>query len=361
MRDPWDESTLAERFRHHSELAFPRAPLNAVLCAIIARDRSLAGLLGHAPPTQQTPVLLLAAIHFLLLDAPDEPLARWYRSLTEDPRAPDDEALAPTLSRFISDRGPEIVELLATRRTQTNEVGRCASFLPALELVAGEVGPLAHLDVGSSAGLTTLLPHFSYRYDDGPLIGEDTTTRIELTCSTRGAAPLDLSSLRIPPVVAACGIDSRPVDVTDPNEARWIEACCWPDQVDRFRRLRAAIGVAREHPPELLAGDAVESVAPAVDRLASRGHPVVTTSWMLNYLVPDQRRAFVDRLEEAGRSLDLSWLIAEAPIQTPELPHADDQAGEEITALTLVTWRDGRRTVRHLGTCHPHGYWIHWR
>ncbi len=66
-------------------------------------------------------------------------------------------------------------------------------------------------------------------------------------------------------------------------------------------------------------------------------------------------------LDTVGANIDLSWVIAESPAQTPELPHPDDLAGEHITALTLVTWRAGVKHVQHLATCHPHGYWLHWR
>jgi hypothetical protein len=31
-----------------------------------------------------------------------------------------------------------------------------------------------------------------------------------------------------------------------------------------------------------------------------------------------------------------------------------------LTALMLVRWRNGIRTVDHLGVAHPHGYWLHW-
>ena len=155
----------------------------------------------------------------------------------------------------------------------------------------------------------------------------------------------------------------EPVDITDPAEARWLEACCWPDQADRFHRLRHAIELARADTPEVLAGDAVDTLATAVDRLSVAAHPVVTTSWALNYLSAERREAFVDTLDAIGCERDVSWVIAESPAQTPELPHPTDLVGEEIhiTALTLVTWRNGERAVRNLATCHPHGYWIHWR
>lgn len=206
------------------------------------------GLLGHAPDTQQLPVLLLASVHFLLLDEPDHPLAAWYPNLTAEPRSPTDADLRPTLVDFLDERAPTILDLVSSRRVQTNEVGRCALFLPAFHLAAanGVAESLAHLDVGSSAGLTLLTSSYAYRYDDHPVIGE---SAVELACGTRGDSPVDLATLRLPDISIRCGIDSRPVDITDPAEARWLEACCWPDQADRFHRLRHTIELARRTPP----------------------------------------------------------------------------------------------------------------
>ena len=87
----------------------------------------------------------------------------------------------------------------------------------------------------------------------------------------------------------------------------------------------------------------------------------MTCSWALNYLRPDARTAFVDRLDVVGAERDLSWVFAESPALAPELPHAPDLRDEHTTALVLVRWRDGDRQVEHLATCHPHGYWLHWR
>lgn len=355
MRDPWNDSELVRRFRAQADTAVRRAPLNAALCTAIADDRGLSSLLGHAPPQQQLPVLLLAAIHDALLRDEDHPLAAWYPNLTGTPRDPLDPDLAATLAGFAHERAPSILATLGSRRVQTNEVGRCALFLPAFALVSDEVGPLAHVDVGSSAGLTTLLAHYSYRYDDDPVIGSD---RPLVACGTRHDGPVPRA---IPVIEVSCGIDLDPIDPTDPDDARWLQACCWPDQTDRFERLAEALDVARRHPPTMIRGDAVETVGPTVTDVRSTGHPIVTTSWALNYLDPSARRGFIARLDELGASGDLSWVIAESPAETPELPHPRDLAGHHTTALTLVRWRNGRRTVDPLGVCHPHGYWIHWR
>ncbi len=166
----------------------------------------------------------------------------------------------------------------------------------------------------------------------------------------------------MPTIAARLGIDQRPIDVTDDGEARWLEACVWPDQADRFHRLVAAIDIARSTPPEILAGDAVVSLAPGIERVGAVAHPVVTNSWVLNYL--DAR--------SSASPIWPSW-SASAPIATcrgstprlrrhiPELPNAPDPKSAHLTVLTMVRWRTGRRVVDHLATVHPHGFWMHWR
>lgn len=361
MRDPWNDSELAEHFRIHQRDAFSRAPLNAALSSAISRDRSLHTLLAHAPKEQQLPVLLLASIHFLVLGEPAHELAAWYPNITPDARDPDDPELASVLHEFVNDRGPAVLDLLATRRVQTNEVGRCALLLPALALVADHGGSIGHVDVGTSAGLTTLLSRFAYRYGPEGTPGSGQTIGAGaplLECSVRGDGPVPTT---IPEIASARGIDLDPIDISDPHDARWLQACCWPDQTDRFERLAAAIALAERDPPEIVAGDAVDVIRTTIEAVPGDQHPVVTSSWALNYLSPSRRRRFVDELADVGAERDISWVFAESPALTPELPHAPDLAGEHTTALVLVRWRNGERTVDHLATCHPHGYWLHWR
>ena len=73
----------------------------------------------------------------------------------------------PAFRAFAAAHADELAELLVTRSTQTNEIGRCALLLPAFGIVAAEVGPLAHLDVGTSAGLNLLLDRYHYGYEPG--------------------------------------------------------------------------------------------------------------------------------------------------------------------------------------------------
>ena len=347
-----DITELQLRFHHFGQTTAARAPLYSRLSAAIAKDAAVVGLLSAAPEQQQIPVLLFAAVHSLLLAGDGPQLAAHYPNLAATPLTTDPY---PAFRSFVEEHEPDLRDLLSRKSTQTNEVGRCASFLPALGLVADECGPLAMVDVGTSGGLNLLLDRYSYEYLPGGEVG--TASDVHLRCATRGDVPIPAS---IPPIAVSIGIDRDPVDVTDEDAARWLEACVWPDQLDRFERLVAAIAIARSDPPDVRVGDAIDDLASTIDEAGSLGHPVVTNSWVLNYLSSEQRTKYVAVLDEVGAARDLSWVIAESPAETPELPVASSDADRHLTVLSLVTWRSGRRVARRLATTHPHGFWLHW-
>ena len=262
--------------------------------------------------------------------------------------------MAPVFRSFVSNHADQIRELVATRKTQTNEVARCSLFLPLLAQVYEETGPLAVVEVGASAGLNLLFPHYSYEYEPGGSVGN--LSSVHLTCGTRGDPPIPKA---IPVTATSVGLDLVPIDVHDADQTRWLEACVWPDQPDRFARLRACLEIARKHPPTVVDGDAVNDVVERIEDVATLGHPVVMNSWVLSYLPEIRQRDYVSELDRFGAAHDLSWVVIESPAQTPGLPIPAD-AGDHATALSLVRWRGGARSVERLANCHPHGYWMHW-
>lgn len=329
-------------------------PLYSRIAAGIADDPALAALLIIAPEQQRLPVLLLACVQSLLLDEPDAELARFYPNLAGRHVATGDPL--PAFRAFCESHRGQLADLLATRHTQTNEIGRTALFLPCFGELEREVGALAHIDVGASAGLNLLLPRYDFVYEPGGTVAAGSTVR--LTCGTRGPVPVPE---RHPTVVAAVGIDPSPIDVGHRDQARWLEACVWPDQVERFERLSAAIEMARDLGVDVRRGDAVTDVVNVVREQADHGHPVVTTSWVMNYLTAGERRAFVAELDRVGSSTDVSLVYAESPGLCPELPGIPPAGStEQPTALVIVRWRDGRRIASHVANAHPHGAWMHW-
>ena len=342
---------LAERFRQFGSTV-SKAPLYERLALAIADEPTIATPLLAAPETQQLPVLFFAAVHHLLLSGADEALAAHYPNIATSPEHGDP---LPAFRAFCERHADEIAAIARTRNTQTNEVGRCASFLPGMAMVADECGEVAHVDIGTSAGLNLLMPQLGYRYSPGGTLHADAPVVLE--CGTRGDVPVPSS---VPHIVTSIGVDMSPIDVFDDDAVRWLEACVWPDQTERFLRLVSAIAMARDSRLDVRAGDAVDMLEPTVREATRTGHPVVTNSWVLNYLPYDRRMEYLATLDRIGETLDLSWLLAEAPAQTRGLPVPTTEPAEEITVLALVRWRNGQRTVQRLATCHPHGAWLHW-
>ena len=346
-----DIQELARRFRDAGGDHMTRSPFYSSLNRRIADRPDIVELLSAAPVEQQLPVLLLAAVHSLVLAEPDLELAAWYPTTARAPRTSD---AFPAFARLCHDRADEIRQIVGTRSVQTNEVGRCAFLLPALGLIEAEAGPLALVDVGTSAGLNLQLDRFEYRYSPGGRVGGPSPVVLE--CGIRGEVPIPRS---VPTIASRIGIDRSPLDAGDPQHARWLLACVWPDQADRFHRLAAAIEVAAANPVTVRHGDAVRDVRAAVTAQAKTAHPVVINSWVLNYLPERARRDYVAELDGAGQEHDLTWIAAESPAMCVGLPYPDHLIGLDRTVVLLVRWRRGIRTVAHLATAHPHGYWMH--
>jgi hypothetical protein len=382
--------------------AVRKLPLYRRLCAAASEDGEVAARLLLSPePGQRIPNLLLAAVHDVLLEGSDSPLGSWYATVV-----PDGEAVRPVGEgpddpwphfRALALDDPEVAQRLATRATQTNEVGRCAALLPALTAIAAEAGrPLALVEIGASAGLNLVLDRYGYRYVvDGPRPGTEPEADMEvpwasapvvpdavadvpagsvvaevnaasplvLECRLRGPGRPDLSAAP-PSIVHRIGLDLRPVDLGDPDQARWLLACQWPDQPERCRRARAAIelAVVGEH-PEVARGDAVEGTPALLAGVPDGPVPVVVATWVLSYLEAERQRELVSRIDEVGRERDLSFVFADEPGLVPGLPvpsRPDGRADSSATALVRLDWRDGVRTDHRLADLHPHATWMEW-
>ena len=112
----------------------------------VARDPEILALVRQTPPQCHLPLSLLAAVHYLVLDGLDHPLADVYAGRSDADPAP----LFADVCRHHSDR---VMELMAARPVQTNECGRSALIGPALTWLSERgLRPLALVDVGSTRG-----------------------------------------------------------------------------------------------------------------------------------------------------------------------------------------------------------------
>lgn len=172
---------------------------------------------------------------------------------------------------LIDDWG-DIRRTILARSTQTNEAARCAVLLPFL---AELPQPLALIEVGASAGLCLLPDRYSYRYaaehDAGPRLDPaEGPSAVVIDCAL---GPGLTAPDALPQVAWRAGIDLSPVDVRSPQACDWLETLIWPEHQQRRERLRAALEIARQDPPRVVAGD-LHAALPA---LAAEARP--TPPW----------------------------------------------------------------------------------
>jgi hypothetical protein len=340
----------------------------------VADDHDVLALLDDAPLLQRRPLLLLAAVHFLLLSGIEHPLADFYdtvRLVRGRPDEPPPEGdIAVAFTDFCRAHRSEIEELTATRSVQTNEVGRCSALLPGLCHIAAQYDwrePLSLLDLGTSAGLNLLFDDYAYSYrtSAGGAIRQAGVagSAVTLECTARDDL-MHMPDLRLPVMAERVGLDLAPVDPFSDDEARWLLACLWPDNLPRFERLRAAIANVRAVPcpPRLERGDLLTDLPRVVATMPDDGPLVVFHSWVAAYLDEEEQRSLARQVAALGRERRVHYLYSESPFETPGLPTPSSPVRREgpDLATALVHASPGGGTPERLADTHPHGYWIHW-
>lgn len=355
-----DVAELADFYRYLAAAELDGyCDLYAGLARSIADDEvMLERIAAMASAAKVLPILVFAAVHHLLLDDPDAPLAAIYRG---EPGAPSDPW--PLFRDLVGTRAAEVSDLVARRTIQTNEVGRASVLLPAFTSVHRSFGrPLSLIELGPSAGLNLAFDRFGYTYDDGVRIG-DATAAVQLRCEVRGPVAPPRAGAP-PPVRSRLGIDLAPLDVTDPDDCRWLEACIWPQLTDRSHRLRAAIDLARADPPDLRRGNALDGLAQLVRSSDPDTVVCVFATWVLAYFSHAERAQLGELLEELGAERPLAFVTSEYPgiapgIDRPSLEASGDgSAGASLVGL--LRWSDGRRDGGPVAWCHAHGRWLEW-
>jgi len=307
------------------------SPLYAELVEVVAEDPELLRVMnriGHLPP----PNLMFGAVQYMLMDGEDGDLAAHYRSIVDDPAPPD--GVGPKFRSFVLAHEEEIVEMGNTRYTQTNECRRCVALLPMVAMA--EFRAFHLIDVGASAGLNLGLDRYGYRYDDKEW-HPDAEPLLE--AESRGVAP-ELFEIE---VLSRTGLDVNPLDPADESARRWLDALIWPEHVERRERLRSALDMVASLEIDMIAGDALETLPTALDRLPAGEPAVVMSSFTLNQFDTAQRDD-LDSIVSVARSARPVHRVS-----MEVLDKADDWA------RMIVDDGNGASTV---GQAHPHGEWI---
>lgn len=318
---------IAERYRRfaHSGAA-GRSPAYQRIAASLAEDEFILERLSELPEPKRQPNLLLGAVRYLY-------------GTSEDPR---------DFRTLVHERWEEIEALMRVRCTQTNEPARCATLLPVL---ARLTQPLALLEVGASAGLCLLPDHYGYEY--GPTAIEPSAPSDvappRFPCRASLGTPLPRRNIE---VAWRAGLDRSPLDLAHDDDVRWLEALVWPGEEYRIPRLRAAIDVARAHPPRLVVGDLRSDLKRLAQEAPADATLVVYHTAVLAYIPEAQERA-----EFAGSVVELgaAWIANEDIENIPGAP--SEPFGEPARDDAFLLCVDGEPVA----WTDSHGTWIEWR
>jgi hypothetical protein len=316
-RSPIDaEARSAAEYRDFAAIqARGKSPLYEQLCRAIADDKLVLSRIAALPRERQQPNLLLAAVRYLFGTPSD------WKAFRE----------------VVLTNWPAIAAVIGSRRTQTNEVGRCA---PLLVLLAELPQPLALLELGASAGLCLLPDRYSYRFGDIRL----GSSELELECAPHGEVSVPA---QLPQIVWRAGLDLDPLDVRERADVQWLEALVWPEQQRRLEQLRRAVAIARADPPALVRGDMVEGLPDLAAEAPTGATLVVFHTAALAYLPRRRRREF----EAAVSDLSVVWIAQEAPGVVALV--------EEVAVAPLApAYFVGSLDARPRLLLDPHGGWV---
>jgi hypothetical protein len=326
----------------------------------MADDAELVEWLASVAGPRADPTTVLAAVHDrLLADADDGGLKAFYPNLTKSAESPPDGAY-PAFRAFVIAQRDALASHLAVRTTQTNEVNRCSYLLPAFVFAAARARrPLAIIDVGASAGLNLLFDRYGYDYGDGVRAG-DPASAVRVTTQLRGARP---PTTPMPAIADRIGIDLSPVASDDVDAMRWLEACVWPEHVERFARLRAALAVARAAKPRVEPGNAVELLPALIARVDPNAAIVVVNTNVMVYFSKDECVEYGRVLRHAATTRELVWIANEHPAFLRRGGFArriDPPSDPASLPLAITHYRDGERDEYVVADVGPHGRWLNW-
>jgi len=314
-------STTAERYHRFAREAAPRSRIYAAWAHTIATDDECLALIETLPVADRQPVLVLTAARFSGLSAQGD------------------------IRAWLEGEWDAVAQIAQQRATQTNDPRRTAPLLAALQ---GIPGPIALLEVGASAGLGLLIDRYSYSFVDAaghehridPVEGRSS---LELTCVLGAGVPVPAS---MPDIVWRAGLDRTPLRLDRADDERWLRTLIWPEERDRAVQLDAAIAIAREHPPHLAAGDAVDGLAALAEHAPHDATLVVWSPAVLVYLAPADRARFA----AAATELPGRWVSLDGRRVLTEVGEAADAAlpGTDDDFVLSV---DGRP----LALVSPHG------
>lgn len=329
-----------------SEAERGHSPLYKQLALGMRGDDRLRAMAARVKPGQPQANIILAAVHAMLLNGTDHPLADHYKSVR--PAVTPKGEPFPLFRDFCFAHEAALVPVIEARVTNTNEVARSTSLYPAFDAVGREARePLHLIEIGPSAGFNMNWDRYRYTYRtaEKALKRGSTNARLNLEAEVKGTRLPQLGE-KFPSVASRVGLELNPVDLHSAADRLWLKALIWPELTPRFARLDAALGTALAYPQRIIVGDALANLEATVGALPADGIAVVYHSHV-TYQFSEQMR---DRLNA----------ILEQVSQARPIYRVSIEFDHGAYPINIGRYENGKSTKRTIALCDPHGSWLEW-
>ncbi|MBS0275888.1 MAG: DUF2332 domain-containing protein [Proteobacteria bacterium] len=337
--DYWDFFT--------SEAKRADSPLYVRLSEGVRDNPELRAFAAQAKKGQPHANILFGAVHYLLLRGADHPLRAFYPNLNGGTRIEGDPF--PHFIDFAGRHRDALASLIASKVTNTNEVGRSSLLHAAFRAVAEDGGePLNLIEIGPSAGLNLIWNRYGVRYHRG---GETFELPVKnpaliIDCELRGERNPPLGPT--PEIASRVGLELNPVNLDDPTQRDWLRALVWPDTRGRFERLEAALKAYASDRPEIRIGSALDLLPDALRAIPEDRRVCVYHSYAVYQFSREMKEALESLLTLAGLRRPIWRIGIEGGL-------------DGSNTIEMTCYHDGIRDAQTLALCHPHGAWLDWR
>ena len=360
QREQINKNFLLEAARYQLD-----SPLFRAMALASSTDQDILELVSQARPGQSQSLLLFGVVHYLLLKSPQERLAGYFGSLTEQP-GPVAKAF-PAFKEFCLERRAEIAELLSWRTVNTNLAEKTVCLVPALRYIENLAGgPLTLLELCCSAGLNMLFDEYHYDYGEAGSTGV-LNSPVQLKCRLIGSAQPPVGAM--PRIAHRVGVDLVKMDLSDPNEHLWMQAVLFPEWRTERDRLKAALSIRDQRDLRIIEGDALEIVGPLLEELP--GHLCILMSYCRGHWSTTALTELHEVLRRGSQHRDIHRLDVDPPdTESPQRARTRllrlAQAGVPLLKKRSAfdmdhTWYSGGKArPQRLGEGDIFGEWLDW-
>ena len=155
------------------------------------------------------------------------------------------------------------------------------------------------VDIGTSSGLTMNFDLYEYSYGNGENYGK---SDVKISSQIlEGKLP---AFTKIPQISRKIGIDQNPLDLRVEDNALWLKALIWPDMLERFEQMEAAIEMAKQANLELHKADQITEFESILTSIPFQEPLFVYHTHVLYQFKPNERRDVRQMLDRLGQKRD---------------------------------------------------------